>query len=352
MADFEYFESVASCCAPAEDGVEEEPPQWHVSNSPSCAQSALVNSQGLHLACFEWPPLVAPVRGVVLLYHGIDSNTRYEFLRHRSILSGGEALGLQYERSMVQALNEAGFVCVGADMQSYGTSERVEADAMGYFERFSDIERDARLVFEDARARYPNVPAFALGVSYGGLVTASLAAALGGTGDLAGAVLLAPALSLEKLKAQPLNAILYPISTQLSAYFPQTPLADKSLNVKFPLLKADDAIDDCTGVYTGKLRARVGHETLLATDRVRGAAPTVTAPLLVVHARGDTMCDPAGSLEFHARAGSSDKTFVYADAIDGVDEMWHGLTQEPGSDAVAEYVCSWLLARASREAPG
>ena len=117
-------------------------------------------------------------------------------------------------------------------------------------------------------------------------------------------------------------------------------------------LKADDAMDDCTGVYTGKLRARVGHETLLATDRVRGAAPAVTAPLLVVHARGDTMCDPAGSLEFHARAGSSDKTFVYADAIDGVDEMWHGLTQEPGSDAVAEYVCSWLLARASREAPG
>ena len=183
--------------------------------------------------------------------------------------------------------------------------------------------------------------------SYGGLVTASLAAALGGTGDLAGAVLLAPALSLEKLKAQPLNAILYPISTQLSAYFPQTPLADKSLNVKFPLLKADDAMDDCTGVYTGKVRARVGHETILATDRLRAQAEDVSTPLLVVHARSDTMCDPEGSAYFVDRASSRDKTFVYAENIDGADGgMWHGLTQEPGSEAVAEHVASWLIAHA------
>lgn len=47
-------------------------------------------------------------------YHGIDCNTRFEFLRHRSILTDGDDLGLQYEKSMVSALNDAGFVCVGA----------------------------------------------------------------------------------------------------------------------------------------------------------------------------------------------------------------------------------------------
>ena len=128
---------------------------------------------------------------------------------------------------------------------------------------------------------------------------------------------------------------------------PKLPLADKSLNTRFPLLAADDDHDDCTGVYTGKVRARVGHETILATDRLRAQAEDVSTPLLVVHARSDTMCDPEGSAYFVDRASSRDKTFVYAENIDGADGgMWHGLTQEPGSEAVAKHVASWLIARA------
>ena len=154
MSDFN-FESVASCCAAADDLDEENGPaqDWHISNAPNCEERTIINQQGLRLAVFEWPPLVPVVRGLVLLFHGIDSNTRFEFLRHRSILSNGEELGLQYERSTIQAFNDAGFVCVGADMQGYGTSQRVDAESMAYFERFEDIERDALLLFDDAKAR-------------------------------------------------------------------------------------------------------------------------------------------------------------------------------------------------------
>ena len=336
---------VCQCSSPEEDATE-----WELLNSPHCEERVLVNSQGIDLAVFTWPPLAAPCRGVVVLYHGIDVNTRFEFLRHRSMLSDGAELGLQYDRSFIAALNAAGFLCVGADMQGYGASGRVDPESIAYFERFSDIERDALLVYEDAKARHPGLPTFLLGISYGGLVVASLAAFLDARGgaDYVGAVLMCPAMSLEKIKAKPSNAIMLPISEQLSRYFPKIALGQKSVS-HFPMLSVDDHSDDKTGVYTGKLRARVACETLAAVERARRLAPGVTSPLLLVHSRNDTMTDVEGSVHFHAHASSRDKTLVYADEAAGPDgDMWHGLTQDPGCEAIAERVCAWLLARVPR----
>ena len=139
----------------------------------------------------------------------------------------------RYERSLAEALNAAGFVCVGADVQGWGKSGRVDEEAEAsrarversaarrasrrtrsrrwnasvasrrvarllastrtarlpplrgrrprtvvsrrYFESFDDLVNDARLVFDDAAARHPDLPVFILGCSFGGLIAATLA---------------------------------------------------------------------------------------------------------------------------------------------------------------------------------
>lgn len=77
----EPFASVCQCAPPEDD---EDDREWQVRNAPHCEERVLVNEQGIDLAVFTWPPLSAPCRGVVVLFHGIDMNTRYEFLRHRA----------------------------------------------------------------------------------------------------------------------------------------------------------------------------------------------------------------------------------------------------------------------------
>ena len=220
---------------------------------------------------------------------------------------------------------------------------------MAYFEAFADVERDSRLVYDTVREKYPKLPTFLLGCSYGGLIVAALTQALDAANvPPSGACLLCPALSLEKLKKQTKNALLLPLVAQLSHYAPKVALGDKTPNHNYPLLQQDDELDDCTGVYTGKLRARVAAETLASTDRVRSSAAAIKAPLLIIHSRNDNMCDPEGSQFVYDGASSQDKTFLFTDMIDGCgDRMAHGLTQEPGSEAIAERVASWLIARAA-----
>lgn len=62
---FDSFASVCQCAIP-DEVVEER--EWHVANSPNCEESEVVNSQGLKLMMFTWPPLCAPIRGCVVMY--------------------------------------------------------------------------------------------------------------------------------------------------------------------------------------------------------------------------------------------------------------------------------------------
>mmetsp|Transcript_14317 Transcript_14317/g.46724 ORF Transcript_14317/g.46724 Transcript_14317/m.46724 type:complete len:338 (-) Transcript_14317:184-1197(-) len=315
--------------------------------------------------------------------------------------------GLKYERSLAAAFNDAGFDCVGADMQSYGRSDG-RTGHRAYFEDFDHIVDDSFAVASYAIEAYGSgVPVFFLGVSFGGLVAASVAAECGGGGApqqqendddlpprtetrdeqtpeerdlgrdgrrrddaphvqaqrralvasrLSGLLLLAPALSLEKLKKKPTNSLLLPIVSVLATYAPTLALGEKPEG-RYPQILAAMKQDSTlpfesphrTGCYHGNFRVRVGKATLDATDRLRDCTLKKSngsllflqsLPTLIVHSDHDTMTDPDGSLEF---ADSVNASFLKTQEIPGCDQMWHCLTQEPGCEALFDRLTQWIL---------
>jgi hypothetical protein len=63
-----------------------------------------------------------------------------------------------------------------------------------------------------------------------------------------------------------------------------------------------------TLVYRGRIRARTGAEILAVTQRLPGARPRLSVPLLVLHGTDDRICPLAGSVMVHEAVSSADKT--------------------------------------------
>lgn len=349
-------------------GSEIKDKQWVVDMGPG-ERWTILGSRGLCLEVFSWEAdKKRPKLGTVVLFHGIDVNTRFEYLRLQSLdFSASDNLheGLNYERSLVAALNAAGFNCLGADMQGFGLSQSVTGDR-AYFERFEDLVDDAELVCRAARDKFGDRQLYLLGCSYGGLLAATLAARLEvwrksapepPPVECSGIILLAPAVSVDKFKAMPINSILLPLASFLSDYAPTLAVGDKPKSPSYPQISGAVALDaelpadspHRTGCYTGNLRARVGKETLDATERFTEHLLTGDLndlPALIVHSKHDTMCDPEGSVRY-ADANAS-ATLVYTQDIPGCDQMWHCLTQEPGADVLFHRVATWLEDQAKR----
>ena len=202
-----------------------------------------------------------------------ESNTRFEYLRHRSQYAGTDAggCGLTYDGSFIEALNKRGLAVIGLDLQSHGLSESAAgAGCPCFVARFDDWEDDVLQCVRDvavplatrlgmagadaaafadagdaddddddanagggadaeaadaeptaraleAGAAAGALPIFVLGQSLGGLLATRVAQRLGGAArGFGGAAILCPALSVEKIKAQPKNAVLLPLLGVLS----------------------------------------------------------------------------------------------------------------------------------------
>ncbi|KAJ8602983.1 hypothetical protein CTAYLR_001492 [Chrysophaeum taylorii] len=359
-SSFFVWDDVMACVgAPSEAGT-----PWHVDEGPSCEKRTLVSKQNLNLEVYRWPRAPNTTRlGTVILFHGIHVNTRFDFLRLRSLdfnTSDENTEGLKYERSLIAALNQIGFDCVGADMQSHGLSESV-ATEYGYFERFEDLVDDAELVCRDAAKLSGNGALFFLGISFGGLVATSLACRLEDWRKnaprpppiaCAGLVLLAPALSFEKIKDRPVNALVLPLLAALSEYYPTIPIGDRPNSPVYSQF-AHAAERDCaepslsphkTGCYVGNLRARVSKESLDAADRLKATLVNDRllddVPALTFHSKLDTMTDPESSVFL---ASATFAHLVYTQDVPGCDQMWHKLTQEPGADVLFQHIADWLV---------
>ena len=69
----------------------------------------------------------------------------------------------------------------------------------------------------------------------------------------------------------------------------------------------------------------------------------MVAPILMIHSSLDTMCDPIGTKEFHAKCTSADKTL---EILPEEDNFWHGLMHEPGNETrILPQVLEWMDAR-------
>ena len=282
---------------------------------------------------------------MVILIHGIGTHTTYEWLRHTSFPHATRYEGCvlhepRYEGSWVERLNALGLVVTGIDQQGHGLSPSTRPGLPHYFERFDDIVADQAELLVAVRGEYPAAPVLVLAASLGGCVAAHLLAL--SPVEVAGAVLIAPMLSVEQLKAHRVNRALLPIASLASALLPAARLARKQPHVNAAMrehFRADPLNDS-----DDKVRCRVAYECLRAAEAARRLAPKVRAPLLVFHSLHDTLVDIAGSEFFVNESSAESRELV---RVDGKD-AWHALQSEPGNQELLEHTVLWIEARLAK----
>ena len=84
--------------------------------------------------------------------------------------------------------------------------------------------------------------------------------------------------------------------------------------------------------------SRLIAEMAKAMDDTLARAGEVTLPLITMHGDADKLTSPDGSTEFHANAGSSDKTLRMYPGL------FHEIFNEPERDTVLAELGDWLEA--------
>jgi len=307
--------------------------------------TVLENHHKLKLQRYTWPASRqgAEARGVVLILHGVSSSLCYEYLCHVTYPEGSKS-GLEsgyegaefheprYEGSWVEAMNKAGFTVSGVDQESYGLSQSIRPGTLHYFDALEDLVDDQLLLIETVKEECPGLPIFVMGESLGGCVAARVAER---SVDIAGTVLLAPMLSLDQVRAKPINRLLLPISGCMSALLPTLRVAHKDVHIE-PRQEKHYNADPLN--EQGMIRARVAFECLEAVDRARANVSRISKPIFILHSKNDTMTDPSGSQFLYDNVGTEDKRFEFLD----FKHLWHALPMEPGNSEILAMVLDWL----------
>jgi acylglycerol lipase len=269
-------------------------------------------ADGNCLQGYVWAPAGVPVRGVVVVVHGLGDHAR------------------RYAE-LARTLNADGFAVVAQDLRGH-------AGSGGARQRLDSIEQllaDAALAQQQARQRFPQAPVFLHGHSLGGLVVAQ-ASARQGLG-LAGAIISSAALTMPpgtsdgQRRVVSLIAALAP-GLGLDTLDPARVLRDpgaRAALVADPLIQRD------------KLPARTITTLLGGVVDLQPRMSGITTPLLILHGQADRITDPAGSQLLHDRAASTVKQ------LRGYDGALHDLLHEPEAEQVRREVLAFVSAQAA-----
>jgi acylglycerol lipase len=317
-------------------------------------------------------------KAVCILVHGYGQSAHFEFLC-ATYPGGPHSI---WDDSILQHLADAGISCYSMDLQGHGESEGAR-DLRGYFEDFDDLAYDLLQLHGVVRDETGGeLPIYWLGCSMGSAV-ACRATQLDANSGVAGMVMLAPMISLEKVAQKSVlgpikNKHLAPIGGLLSFLVPTLPLVAKSESVLAQQI--DKEFRNDTTNYTGSVRVRVANHFNNACNAF--ISPTgprrlerVTCPaMLIIHANGDTMTEPNGSVQLFERASCARKTLILISGPDGSAgaiklyangkrkdglpkglpgmaalrglNMWHSITTEPGCEKVSAAVAEWICKEA------
>lgn len=287
------------------------------------------NAQGLSIRTYEYPQTRdnGQPEAVAVFVHGIGSHAHWEFTAFP---------GNTYTGGWIDAFNRRGIAVHLLDLQGHGRSDAYEG-MMNHVNEFDDYGRDVIQLVKQLKMRYNHGTKFFItGESMGGCVVASVGELLGDSID--GIILLAPMLSLEQVKAKPINKVLLPFVSVLACVVPLLPIGAKAKNTFFPDIYEAYQLDPLT--YCGKVRTSMSKECLGAVDRAMECAAQLTAPCLIFHSKIDTMTDPQGSAAFFEKLQQKDKTFTLLE-----NGMWHALCKEPGQEELGQTAIDWVLAR-------
>lgn len=278
---------------------------------PDTNFSPLTARDGTNLVVMDWPLQKGPVRGVVLIVHGLGEHAwRYD--------------------ALAQELNNWGFAVRGYDQFGHGES----MGQRGALPSDDRLLQDLAEVVDESRARmHDSTPLIVLGHSMGGLVAARFVAL--GMRRLEGLVLSSPALDpglglFQKL----LLAILPPLAPNLRVSNGLNPVYISHDPQVVARYKADPLVHDRVSARLAAFIAHGGSATI-------ASAPSWTLPTLLLYAGADKLVNPAGSRAFASAAPPGVVTSRCFDAL------YHELFNEaqPGRSQVFAELKAWLDAR-------
>jgi alpha-beta hydrolase superfamily lysophospholipase len=278
---------------------------------PETNLSPLTARDGTNLVVMDWPLQKGPVRGVVLIVHGLGEHAwRYD--------------------ALAQELNGWGFAVRAYDQFGHGESMGQRGALPGDDRLLQDLAE----VVDETRARmHEHTPLIVLGHSMGGLVAARFVSL--GMRALDGLVLSSPALDpglgmVQKL----LLAVLPPLAPNLrvgNGLNPDYISHDPQVVSRY---KADPLVHDRISARLAAFIAHGGPATI-------ASAPSWSLPTLLLYAGSDKLVNPAGSRAF---AGAAPQTIVTARCF---DDLYHEIFNEaePGRQQVLAQLRSWLEER-------
>ncbi|MGH8975942.1 MAG: lysophospholipase [Acidimicrobiia bacterium] len=271
------------------------------------AEEAWPLPNGVTLWARRWEPEGA-AQGAVGLVHGL-----------------GEHAG-RYG-NLVARLTGAGYAVCAVDLRGHGHSSGRRGHTL-VEECVADIDR----LLDDMAGRFPGLPRFLYGHSFGGLLV--LSHLLRRRPPLAGAVVTGPALHTD-LRAQKLKVL---ATRALGRLAPEVTLpsgVDSSLVSRDPAVvaayRADPLVHD-------RVSLGFGRQALAAIDHTLAHAGEISVPLLVLHGGADRLTFPSGSQAL-AAAVPGDCTLRI------LDGLYHEVHQEPEREQVFDEVVAWLDAR-------
>lgn len=236
------------------------------------------NARGQRIFVQRWIPR-GRVKGIVFIVHGLND--------HSNKYTG-----------VAQNWVENGFLVVAHDFHGHGRSDGFRAHTSS-MQHYVD---DASLAITDAEKRLNNrwkrLPKFILGHSLGGAVAIHLARDSPPT-NLHGVLLTAPAV---KVYPKPILRLLAPMLATIAPLMPVQKL-------RFDRRRRRGGNDDPL-VVRCPVRARVGYEVLKSCQKIMSEADRFRVPLFVAHSREDRVTNAKGSVDFHDRIASNDKTVV------------------------------------------
>lgn len=264
-------------------------------------------ADGNCLQGYAWTPAEAGTRAVLVVVHGLGDHAR------------------RYG-ALAQALNAQGVAVLAQD-------HRGHAGSGGARQRIDSVEQaagDVVLALQEAARRWPAVPVYLHGHSFGGLVVTHLAATT--AQPLAGVVVSSAALqSPDSVSDGQLSVV-----RALSALAPGLGLEplDPTQVLREPAAQAALLADPL--ISQDKLPARTVAALLTGVDAVQPKLAQVRQPLLVLHGGADRVTPPAGSRALHQQAASTEKTLRLYDAAR------HDLLHEPEAAAVTQDIAAFV----------
>ena len=232
-------------------------------------------------------------------------------------------------RHVAKYLNDDHIGVVAADHYGHGRSPGKK----GYIDSWDHLVTDTDHWIESIKAQYPGIPFFLLGHSLGGLLAVSYL--MKRSPVFKGVILLSAALRVK----EDLSPLLQKLAPLLAAVAPglKTIKLDATAVSRDPVVVSNYLNDP--DVYTGKVYAKTGNETLRTTKEIRKTFSKFEWPVLVLHGTADRLTEPQGSQDFYDQIISKDKTIKFYDG------WYHELVNEPGNEQVLEGIRVWISSR-------